>query len=79
MSEASVGSLTWFSRQPLPRQEASEHLIGPDAVVLAHGGQQGQLCDSVLLQLTGSKLHTGREVCITLKFSRFWSSKIKAC
>lgn len=54
-------SLTLFSRQPLARQEASEDPIGPDAVVLAHSGQQRQLCDSVLLQLTGSKLHTGRK------------------
>lgn len=67
VTQGSVGTLepaqelTFFSLEVFVGQKALQDPVGPNTVILAQSREQGQLSDSILLQLTVSKLYTGKD------------------
>ena len=69
--------LTFFSLEVFFGQKALQNPVGPNTVILAQSRKQGQLSNSILLQLTVSKLYTGKDkinmLCDYLQFKSLWS------
>lgn len=60
-----------FTLKVLIGQKALQDPVGPNPIMLAQSRQQGQLSDSILLQLTVSKLYTTRKLHDYLSRSAF--------